>query len=114
MNEQNGHGEQRFGLLPTVSGAAAERILGEMLKFARLNPEARRESIEQDMAWLQEHNPELASAIRGLPDGMIGVPSVVADKLTHTEWYDLRMNMVYAHLLVLRVLNEGERERKEA
>jgi hypothetical protein len=80
-----------------------------MDEFNKLNPEARTDRLEDDLADLRRGNEELANAVDGLTEGPLS-QDYVADKLTHTEWLYLRNNMRFAYLMLLRALNEARRE----
>ena len=105
-----GKEEDKFGLLPVISEAVSEKIFGEMDEFKKLSEAAKGQTIAEDMNWLAEHNEQVRAAIEGLVEGVINIPSPVAEKLTHLEWENLKFDLIYAELMLLRALNEARRE----
>jgi len=114
MEEELKKEQWEFGLLPVVSEDVANRILDEMTDFGRLSEPAKRGMVDKVIDWLGESNSELAGAILGNTEGLLeAMRDSLADKLTWAEHEDLLFLMRYAHLLVLRVLNEALREKRE-
>jgi len=106
--------EWEFGLLPVTSEAAAKYTLKWMDDFSNLSEDAKRELISRVFEWLGDANEELSNVIIGTTSGVLESRyDSLAHKLTKAEWDDLLFLMQFAHLVVLRALNEALREKEE-
>lgn len=106
--------EWEFGLLPLISETATEHTLKWMDDFSNLSEEAKGQLIDKVFEWLGDANEGLSNAIIGTTGGLLESRyDSLAHKLTKAEWDDLLFLMQFAHLVVLRVLNETLREKEE-
>lgn len=99
-------GEVGSGSLPMISKAVSRRVLEEITRAGGLFSMVRDETLEQDLRWLNQHNPELANILEGMARSVLDYLLWLKRKLYPNEYEELQISLIYAQLMLLRVINE--------
>jgi len=105
--------EEKYGLLPEVTELMVEELEKEVSEFSELMrtaPERARRGVLDEVEWLGRRKDFLGRLVKAAVDPAL---DLVSDKLTHSDWEELRIYLLKGVLLVLQGINLALKRRAE-